>query len=236
MPKIAIQLYSLREQCAADLDGALEKIAAAGYDGVETFSYLFGLSAAELKVKFDKYGLACPSMHVGYDDFQADIGKVIENAVTLGAKFVIIPYSEFNCESCALNLVDFVEDNADKINASGLKWLYHNHAHEHKVLASGKDFYNILLENTNETQINLQVDTYWVEQGGARIADFIERVKPRIGGFHLKDHREIGAGSIDFPLVLKTAKELSHEWLVVEQEAFDTDPFESIKISINYIR
>ena len=52
MFKIAIQLYSLKEKCAADLDGTLKKVAEAGYDGVETYT-LFNLPAAELRKKLD---------------------------------------------------------------------------------------------------------------------------------------------------------------------------------------
>jgi len=236
MFKIALQLYSLREQCGADLDNVLSKIAKAGYDGVETHK-LYDLTAAELKDKFDKHGLVCPSMHVGWDLFKSDLDKVIADAVALGASFVIIPIKRPITDKAAdvLEIADFVKQNAGKIQMSGLKWLYHNHAHEFAKLDSGKDFYDELLENTEPAQIGLQVDTYWTEKAGVSVKDFIKRVKPRIGCFHLKDHREIGAGDIDFKTVLNAAGELGHEWVVVEQEEFDLDPFESIRVSIENI-
>jgi len=237
MFKIALQLYSLREQCAADLDNVLAKVAGAGYDGVETHK-LYDLSAEELKKKFDKYGLVCPSMHVGWDLFKNDIDKVISDAITLGAEFIIIPIKRPITDKAAdvFEICDFVKINADKVKSSGLKWLYHNHAHEFAALDTGRDFFDELLNNTKAGDIDLQVDTYWTEKANIKIKDFIERVKPRIVCFHLKDNREIGAGDIDFKAVITAAKELGHKWLVVEQEEFDIDPFESIRSSINFIK
>ena len=235
MFKIALQMYSLREYCDKGLDAALGGIAKAGYNGIETYS-LHGLSAPELRAKLDAAGLACPSMHVGYDQFRGDIKKVIADAMVLGASFIVIPWTKPEKEADVLELADFVRQNSAAVRESGLKWMYHNHAHEFTLLDKGRDFFDVLLENTDSTQISLQVDTYWAEQGGAPIVGFIERVKARIGGFHLKDHREIGSGNIDFAPVLVAAAELGHEWLIVEQEEFDIDPYESIRISLENIR
>jgi sugar phosphate isomerase/epimerase len=237
MFKIALQLYSLREQCGADLDNVLARVAEAGYDGVETHM-LYDMPARELRLKFDKYGLSCPSMHVGWDQFKNDLDGVISDAAALGASFIIIPILRpvTDKASDVRELAGFVKENTARVAGSGLKWLFHNHSNEFAILDSGKDFFDELLENTEPGQIDLQVDTYWTEKAGVPVKAFIERVKPRIKCFHLKDHREIGAGDIDFPLVLNAARELGHEWLVVEQEEFDLDPFESIRISVENVK
>jgi len=222
MFKIALQLYSLKDQCGADLDAVLAKVKHAGYDGVETFS-LHGLTAAELKAKLDAAGLACPSMHVGFDQFEKDLDKVIGDALTLGAEFITVPEIDK-----AERLVEFAKTKAAKISAAGLKWLYHNHDHEFKG-----NFFDVLLGGT---QIGLQADTYWVERGGVKIKDFIEANSDRISCFHLKDEKEVGAGNIDFDTVLKAAGKLGHIWLIVEQEEFDKDPFVSIRECVENIR
>ena len=235
MFNIALQLYSLREQCDRDLDGVLERLALAGYDGVEPYT-LYDLTARQMKDKLDGAGLACPSAHIGLERFRADIDAVIADAATLGASFVTIPWTDLKTEAEVFELAAFVRENAAKIRTSGLKWLYHNHAGEFRRFGGSRDFFDILLENTDKTQINLQVDTYWAEQAGTPIKDFIMRTRERIGCFHLKDSREIGAGSIDFPSVLDAAKELGHKWLIVEQEEFDIDPYESVRISLENVK
>jgi sugar phosphate isomerase/epimerase len=235
MFKIAINLYSLKDYEDEGIDEIFEKVSKAGYQGVETYSF-YGLTAKELKSKFDKAGLFCPSMHIGYGQFTADIDNVINDAKTLGASYVVIPMTRAKTEAEVLEISDFICANAKKIEESGLIWLYHNHAHEFEKLDKGRDFFEVLLENTDSKQINLQVDTYWVMQGGADIGGFIEKYNSRIAAFHFKDHREVGAGEIDFPLVIKTAKNLGHDWLVVEQEAYDGDPYDSIRAGYDYLR
>lgn len=234
MFKLAIQLYSLREY-ETDLDGMFAKIKEAGYDGVEAYFYLYGMTAAQLRERLDKAGLECVSMHVDVSRFKNDIDGVIADANALGASMVAIPFMEWEAEADALDIAAIVRANSAKIKAGGLMWLYHNHSHEFKKLDNGKDFFDVLLPNTDSGQINLQLDTYWAEQAGVPVASFIERAGERIGGFHLKDKMEIGSGNIDFEYVLKTAKKLGHKWLVVEQEGFDKDPYESIRISREFV-
>jgi sugar phosphate isomerase/epimerase len=45
---IALQLYSVRDDCARDLPGTLKAVANMGYDGVEFAGY-YGRSADELR-------------------------------------------------------------------------------------------------------------------------------------------------------------------------------------------
>ena len=44
---IAIQLYSIRDDMAADFEGTLKKVKKLGYEGVE-FAGLYGKTAAEV--------------------------------------------------------------------------------------------------------------------------------------------------------------------------------------------
>ena len=62
---IALQLYSIRDDVAADFEGALRKVKSLGYDGVE-FAGLYGKSAAEVKKMCDEIGLNPISAHVPY--------------------------------------------------------------------------------------------------------------------------------------------------------------------------
>ena len=49
---IALQLYSVREDCARDFPGTLEAVANMGYEGVEFAGY-YGRSTDELKKMLD---------------------------------------------------------------------------------------------------------------------------------------------------------------------------------------
>ncbi|HEX4650720.1 MAG TPA: sugar phosphate isomerase/epimerase, partial [Granulicella sp.] len=64
---LAIQLYSVRDQMAQDLDGALAGVAAAGFVEVEAAA-LPKKSAKEIRASLDKAGLRCVSAHHSFAD------------------------------------------------------------------------------------------------------------------------------------------------------------------------
>ena len=59
---IAVQVYSVRDDAAADLRTTLEKIKKMGYDGVE-FAGLYGHAPAEIKAMCEEIGLTPISAH-----------------------------------------------------------------------------------------------------------------------------------------------------------------------------
>ena len=60
---IAVQVYSVREQAAADFDAAMGELARMGYDGVE-LAGLYGKSPEEIREILDRRGLKAVSAHV----------------------------------------------------------------------------------------------------------------------------------------------------------------------------
>ena len=54
--KVALQLYSVRDNMAEDFEGTLKKVKELGYDGVE-FAGLFDKTPAEVKKLVDEIGL-----------------------------------------------------------------------------------------------------------------------------------------------------------------------------------
>ena len=79
---VAIQLYSVRDDAAADFRGSLEKIKKMGYDGVE-FAGLYGNSPAQIRSMCKEIGLVPISAHVPYYDMVADPEGVCGNRVPL---------------------------------------------------------------------------------------------------------------------------------------------------------
>ena len=46
---------------------------------------------------------------------------------------------------------------------------------------------------------------------------------------------EIGHGNLDWPRIVAAAKASGCEWYIVEQDRCDGDPFDSLKMSFDYI-
>ncbi len=66
---VAIQVYSVRDDAAADMMGTLKKIADMGYDGVE-FAGFYGYGAEEIRAELDKLGLKAVSSRIPSDAAQ----------------------------------------------------------------------------------------------------------------------------------------------------------------------
>ncbi|HWV24070.1 MAG TPA: hypothetical protein VNZ58_07760, partial [Thermomicrobiales bacterium] len=89
--QIGVQMYTLREMAAKDLDAALGAVAKMGYTGVE-FAGFQGHSAAEVRQMLDRYKLKAFSAHIPADQFANDIESVVSDLQTIGAPWGIVPW------------------------------------------------------------------------------------------------------------------------------------------------
>src|SRR6266571_2187668 len=67
----ALQLYSVRNECAKDLDGTVAAVAKMGYKAVEFAGY-YGRDAKALRKLLDDTGLKCCGTHIGIDALLGD--------------------------------------------------------------------------------------------------------------------------------------------------------------------
>ncbi|MDX1545285.1 MAG: sugar phosphate isomerase/epimerase, partial [Christiangramia sp.] len=99
---LGIQLYSLRENIKADVEGTLSKIAKIGFKEIETFGYslknnFWGMDVKEFKKLLDKYELNSPSGHYNLGTFLRpggtidDFQYILEVAKMLDQGYIIIP-------------------------------------------------------------------------------------------------------------------------------------------------
>src|SRR5438046_10692369 len=86
-----LQLYSVRNECAKDLDGTVAAVAKMGYKAVEFAGY-HGRDARALRKLLDEVGLQCCGTHIRLHTLLGDnLPKTIEFNQTLGNKFLIVP-------------------------------------------------------------------------------------------------------------------------------------------------
>jgi sugar phosphate isomerase/epimerase len=242
MPKIGLQLYTIREITEKDFFGALRRVAQIGYDGVEFAGY-HGAAADDLKSLLDDTGLEAAGAHIGVDVAEKDLPNQIAYASAIGCPALVVPgfwgvdYNRATFERMA----DLFNRAGERCRAAGLRFLYHIHGHEF-VDIGGQTGMDLLFERTDPALVAFEPDTYWVEHAGVNAVEFAARYGARCPYFHLKDTRsrepfrdtEIGDGVIDIAGVIRAAPQA--EWLIVEQEAFDRPHMESIQISLQNIR
>ncbi len=247
MLPIAIQLYSVRDEIAADFRGTLEAIKAMGYEGVE-FAGLCGLGAAEVKAMCAEVGLTPISAHVPYYDMVADPEGVLKTYAEIGCKYVVIPYLTPECRPGTDGFAKVVENAAmlGRVAADlGMTLLYHNHDFEFEKI-DGKYALEVLYDTVPATLLQTELDTCWVRVGGEEPAAYVRKFAGRAPVVHLKDYaggksehmyeligieseeaspeenpfefRPVGSGVQNMPAIIAAAEAAGAQWLVVEQD------------------
>jgi sugar phosphate isomerase/epimerase len=255
---VGIQLYTLRDDIVKDVKGVIGKIATAGYREVETYGLsndgqYFGLSVKEFAELLKSHNITSPSGHYtpskmlfenGDGD---DVKRLCDVGHTLGHQYIVIPY----LDEPKRRTIDQYKALADRMNKAGeickaanLQLGYHNHDFEFLQI-EGQRGYDILMKETDQNLLKLELDLYWVIRAGL---DPIELFKKQPGRFHLvhvkdmdkKDrtlNTEIGNGSIDFKPIIASEKLAGIKHYYLEQENnYVPDRTTSIQNSFSFIR
>lgn len=247
--KVALQLYSVRDEAEKNFEQALKAVSEFGYDGVE-FAGLFGKTPNEVKALCEKYGLNPLSAHVSVGEMLED-KNVFSDYKATGCEFVAVPYiapDEVSSPNARQKTISTVRTLSEKATAAGLKMLYHNHAHE-LFKIDGKSFLDELYSAVPRDLLSPEFDVCWLHFAGEDPIVWLERYSDSAKVIHLKDYclpesserpsfRPLGNGIMNIPAVVDAAKNIGAEWLVVEQD----DPTEGERTldearrSVEYLR
>jgi len=242
---IALQMYTLREESVHDFAGTLKKVADLGYDGVELAGY-GGLTAKVLRQLLDEYGLKAASSHIPLEDLENNLDQVIADQIILGSNYIVCPFlpPESRTDQSYQNLIHLLDHVGEKCRTAGITLCYHNHDFELDRLADGRMALEAILDDTSPENVQAEFDIYWLAKGNEDPVDWLERYKGRTPLVHLKDmttdheqfFAEIGTGGVDIDSILEKGNSNDIKWWVVEQDESRLTPFESIDISINYLK
>ncbi|MCG7349219.1 sugar phosphate isomerase/epimerase family protein [Sphingomonas sp. ACRSK] len=212
IPAVGLQLYTVRELFQKDPVATLGQVARIGYREVE-----FGgggydaMDHALLRRTMDRLGLRAPSVHIGYDALLGQFERSVTMAKTLGADTVVLPYmtdqhrTEAGWKAALPNIARFGAD----LKKAGLGFAYHNHDFEFTVKPGGKSLFDRLIEETDPSLVQVELDLYWAAHAGEDVAGLIERLNRRIYAYHVKDMRAdrsmtaVGQGKTDFAALFR---------------------------------
>lgn len=187
-PQITVQLYSVREQAAADYEGTIRAIAAMGFGCVEPAGFP-GYTAEKAAKLFQELGLKAPTCH-GALPIGENKNKVIEEALLLGHEAIITgcppKFRENFASADAIKATaELYCEAAANAAAHGLQVGYHNHDWD-LIDVDGQPGYRIFLENTPETVL-WEADVFWVSKAGRDPVAFLQEIGPRGKALHFKD-------------------------------------------------
>jgi sugar phosphate isomerase/epimerase len=233
---VALQLYSIREDCARDLPGCLEAVAKMGYVGVEFAGY-YGRSAQELKKLLDDNGLKVAGTHIGIDTMLGDnLEPTIEFNKIIGNRFLIVPglpEERRNSRAAWTETARVMNGIAERLQPHGMQTGYHNHWIEFQPM-DGELPWDTFFGNTRK-EVVMQLDTGNAMHGGADPTPYISRYPGRATTVHLKEHDPengkalIGEGKLPWDLVFSLCEGIGGtEWYIVEQESYAYPPLECV--------
>ncbi len=244
---IAVQLYTLREECKTDFIGTLEKLKEAGYGAVE-FAGLHNHKPDEVKAAMDRLKLKAAGCHLGLKELQEKFDETKKTYVeTLGCEFVTVPSGPRNFENDGKVWVEFCKSMREmkkRCDEAGIKLAYHNHAFEFENKAAGKTAFDVMFHEAPEQSPLCELDLCWVAAGKHDPVNELRRLKGRVKLVHVKDmdpgppakDADVGSGIIQWPAVYKAAEEAGVKWLIVERDHPKPTGLASIKESLAYLK
>ncbi len=247
--KIAAQLFTLREylKTPEDIAKTLKKVKEIGYDAVQV-SAIGPIDPKELKALVDKEGLTICVTHIPYDRLWNNLDAVIEDHKLWDCKYVGLGAMPEEYRENKEGYVRFAKEASEvgrKLAKHGLKFVYHNHNFEFRNF-DGQTGMDILFNETDPEVFDFELDTYWVQAGGADPIVWIKKVAGRMDVVHFKDmmidkerkqiFAEVGEGNLNWPGIIAACKEIGVKWAPVEQDRCLRDPFESLAISYKNLK
>jgi sugar phosphate isomerase/epimerase len=243
---VALQMYTVRDQMAADFAGTFKEVAKIGYTAVELGMGAGNLSGADLKKFLDDCGLKLCGVHVPIDALDKDLINVLKYILPLGIQYVICPWMpEDRRNSAAMwqRTGRVMASIGTALKSDGLQLCYHNHSFEFQKF-DGKYGFDIFYEYSEPAFVQAELDTYWIQHGGEKPAEYIRKYADRCPLIHLKDmladeqktFAEVGKGILDWPAIFKACEASVAKWYIVEQDRCQRPPMESAKISFENLK
>lgn len=254
LKKIGLQLHTIKSflQTEEDVRESFQKIRKYGYTQVQTIPC--GIPCGLLGKIAEEEGIEIVGTHNSFDTLLKNTEKIIEENQQLGSRNVGIgSYNRYESLDDVKRFIEQANQIGDKVAVHGMKFTYHNHSQEFIKWENGKTTMDMLVEGLNPRTTSFVLDTYWVQFGGADVRYWIEKLAGRIDILHLKDmklilasdcgkvrkvqqYAEIGAGNLNWELILQSAGKSGVQYYIVEQDNyFRINCFASVKESAEYL-
>jgi sugar phosphate isomerase/epimerase len=259
---LGLQLYTLRFVLPNDADNVLKTVSEIGFKEVEVLRK----DMWKEKPLYDKYGLKPVSAHVetpiltkgpAWPGMPTDypLEKAIEDCGKLGMKYIVAPYvmpKERGDLDYFRKFADDLNRAGEQTAKAGITLCYHNHAFEFKG-QPGSRVWDVMVERFDKKYVQFELDVFWVSVAGLVPIDVIKSLSGRLPLIHLKDKgwgtptqfdesvkpeafKEVGAGTMEFPPILRACEKAGVKHYLVEQDQTPKDPLASIRLSYTNLR
>ena len=245
-----LQLYSIRD-ISMNMPRALRRVFDVGYRKVE-FAGLFGYSPEYIRELLDSIGLTAVGTHTGMGELAPErIENTLKTHLALGCKHITVPGARWSSERDFENNISLLNEAYSFFGREGIELGYHNHSAEFFMTPWGKTVEDEIIKNTD---VNLEIDTFWLYNAGIDPVEYIQAHKDRIKLIHLKDGfskrgkgadfynsnngadgRSLGQGECPIEKIVKLSLALGLEMIVESEDLAPTGIIE-VQRCIDYLR
>ncbi|ARQ71594.1 sugar phosphate isomerase/epimerase family protein [Streptomyces marincola] len=251
---ISLQLYTMRDDLngARGYDATLRAVARMGYPRVEQALGLFGRTAHEMRAFYREIGVRATSSHNDISPDRAALETKLRDARTLGQSYMNVPWLNSEVLDDWKRFAERMNHEAAAARRYGLRYGYHNHAHEFTIdLGRGVTPWDVLTSELDPRLVHLEIDIYWAVTGGIESGDgvrdperftidVIRSAPQRVLQYHVKDRDPVtgdtvdpGTGMIDFPRVFRAHPVKEY---IVENDTPDVTPLRTAEVGWAYLR
>ena len=249
--EIGIQVYTIREQISADLEGSFKRLAQIGYNSIEAAGFaksdagyqFYGKSPKDFKKMLADNGQYLLSSHTTFELETAD--AVCAAHVEAGCKYIVYPFLP---EQYRQNLDGYKKTGemltklGEAAKKNGLQFGYHNHNFEYTEM-EGQVPIDIMMANTNPANVTFEIDIYWCEKAGKDPIVYFNKYPGRFELWHVKDMTKdaekffapVGSGSIDWEKIFAAREKSGMKHFFVEQDRSRGDIWKDITDSYNFL-
>lgn len=249
--QVALITFTIRDfiQTPEGFRESMKKLAEIGFKAVQISGMAHDVMPPEdIAAVCAENGLTICATHEPGNMILDEPERIVERLNKLGTKYTAYPYPadiDFTDASSRNTLIKKLDNAGKMLREAGFVLTYHNHANEFYKY-DGKPVLQHIYDQTDPQNLQAEIDTYWVQLGGGCPAEWCKSLRGRLPLLHMKDvgvregnepiMHEIGHGNLDFKSIVAAAETSGCQWYIIEQDTCPGDPFESLKMSFDYIK
>ena len=204
--QIMLGTVSKTEAQAAE---TLQKIKAAGYDGIELNGFMIRPTSFLVRMltkaagmptgKGGNYnweslvknaGLSVVSIHEDLGSIERDPKAVIAEAKKFGTDKIVITGMyrfDYRSQTNVEQLCERLNESGKVLAQEGISLCYHNHNIELQKVAPDLTAMEYLIQNTDPEYLSFELDTYCPAEAGVDVLGLMRRIGTRMKLYHIND-------------------------------------------------
>ena len=239
--KIGAGTYIIRDDAKKNLNQALCRLKAIGYEGAELLGF-FGVEPNALAEMLKSIDIEALGNHVPVSDFLNCAENILQDHLAIGCRRITLACSKEQAENTPFDTLREQFAKAAKLCLqAGIVPMYHNHDFD---MRGEVPFAQRMLDAVPE--LVFEPDVGWMVVAGKDPEVYLQRFQDRIQVVHLKDvfldqdgfsFRPTGYGCVNTPALMPSILACNPQWLMVDHDyAYDRDSYDDLALSYNYVK